>query len=54
MVTERRWIEPGLLPADLVGPYPADEMTAWRIAADAKNSRIEPRPGMTEPVVANG
>ena len=25
-------------------------MTAWRVADDAKNSRIEPHPGMAEPV----
>ena len=24
-------------------PYPAEEMTAWRVADDAKNSRIEPQ-----------
>ena len=54
MVTEGRWIEPGLLPADLLVSYPADEMTAWRVADDAKNSRSAPRPGMTEPVVPNG
>ena len=33
-------------------PYPAEEMTAWRVADDAKNSRIEPHPGMAEPVAA--
>ena len=46
----RRWIEPGPLPAELLVPYPAEEMTAWRVADDAKNSRIEPHPGMAEPV----
>ena len=54
MVTERRWIEPGLLLADLVAPYPAEEMIAWRVADDANNSRIEPHPGMAEPVVLHG
>ena len=42
----RRWIEPGPLPAELLVPYPAEEMTAWRLGDDAKNSRIEPHPGM--------
>ena len=44
----RRWIEPGPLPAELLAPYPAEEMTAWRVADDAKNSRIEPQPGMAD------
>ena len=48
----RRWIEPGPLPAELLVPYPAEEMTAWRVADDAKNSRIEPHPGMGQPVTA--
>ena len=46
----RRWIEPGPLPAELLVPYPAEEMTAWRVADDAKNSRIEPHAGMAESV----
>ena len=46
----RRWIEPGPLLAELLVPYPAEEMAAWRVADDAKNSRIEPHPGMVEPV----
>ena len=33
------------------GAYQAEEMTAWRVADDAKNSRIEPHPGMAEPTV---
>ena len=45
----RRWVEPGPLPADVLVPYPAEEMTAWRVGDDAKNSRIEPHPGMAEP-----
>ena len=48
----RRWIEPGPLPAELLVPYPAEEMSAWRVGDDAKNSRIEPHPGMAEPVLA--
>ena len=49
----RRWIEPGPLPAELLAPYPAEEMTAWRVADDAKNSRIEPHAGMAEPLRLN-
>ena len=46
----RRWLEPGPLPAELLVPYPAEEMQAWRVSDDAKSSRIEPHPGMAEPV----
>ena len=46
----RRWIDPGPLPADVLVPYTAEEMTAWRVTDDAKNSRIEPHAGMAEPV----
>ena len=42
----RRWIEPGPLPAELLVPYPAEEMQAWRVGDAAKNSRIEPHAGM--------
>ena len=46
----RAWMEPGPLPAELLAPFPAEEMTAWRVDDDAKSSRIEPRPGMAGPV----
>lgn len=46
----RTWIEPGPLPFELLQPYPADEMTAWRVIDNAKNSRITPRPAMAAPV----
>ena len=46
----RRWIEPGPLPAELLVPYPAAEMVAWRVGDAAKNSRIEPHPGMAAAV----
>jgi hypothetical protein len=46
----RRWLEPGPLPAELLVPYPAEPMTAWRVSNDAKNSRIDPHAGMAEPV----
>ena len=39
----RRWIEPGPLPAELLVPYPAEEMQAWRVATTprtAGSSRI--------------
>jgi putative SOS response-associated peptidase YedK len=46
----RQWLEPGPLRPELLRPYPAEEMTAWRVIDDAKNPRIEPHPGMAEPV----
>jgi putative SOS response-associated peptidase YedK len=46
----RRWVETGPLSAELLVPYPAEAMIAWRVGDDAKNSRIEPHPGMAEPV----
>ena len=46
----RRWVEPGPLPAELLMPYPAEAMTAWRASNDAKNSRIEPHAWRVEPV----
>jgi putative SOS response-associated peptidase YedK len=45
----RRWLEPGPLPQELLVPYPAEEMQAWRVSDDAKNGRIEPHPRMAEP-----
>jgi putative SOS response-associated peptidase YedK len=48
----REWLEPGPLPAELLVPYPAEEMQVWRVSDDAKSSRIEPHPGMAEPVAA--
>jgi hypothetical protein len=42
--------EAGPLGAELLVPYPAAPMTAWRVSDDAKNSRIEPHAGMAEPV----
>ena len=47
---ERRWLAPGPLPAELLVPYPADEMQAWRVSDDAKSSRVEPHAGMAEAV----
>ena len=46
----RRWLEPGPLPAELLVPHPAEEMQAWRVSDAAKSSRIEPHPGMAEPI----
>ena len=48
----RCWMEPGPLPAELLTPYPAEEMSAWRVSDAAKNSRIEPHAGMAEPMAA--
>jgi putative SOS response-associated peptidase YedK len=45
----RRWLEPEPPPAELLVPYPAKAMLAWRVGDDAKNSRIEPHPGMAGP-----
>lgn len=45
----RRWMEPGPLPIELLAPYFADEIAAWRVTDDAKNSRIQPHAGMAEP-----
>ena len=46
----RRWLEPGPLPAELLVPYSAEAMQAWRVGDGAKSSRIEPHAGMAEPV----
>ena len=46
----REWLEPGPLPAELLVPYPAEEMQAWRVGDDAKSSRIEPYARMAEPL----
>ena len=46
----RAWLEPGPLPAHLLAPFDAAAMTGWRVADDAKNSRIEPHPGMAQPI----
>ena len=44
----RRWLEPGPLPVDVLVPYPAEPMQAWRVSDAAKSSRIEPHAGMAE------
>ena len=49
-VAARRWLEPGPLPAELLVPYPAEAMTSWRVADEAKYSRIEPHPRLAEAV----
>jgi putative SOS response-associated peptidase YedK len=48
----RQWVEPGPLPPELLAPFPAEAMTAWRVGDDARNSRIEPYAGMAEPVAS--
>jgi hypothetical protein len=37
----RRWLEPVPLLAELLVPYPAEAMQAWRVGDDAKYSRIQ-------------
>ena len=34
----RAWLEPAPLPAELLVPFPAEQMTAWRVANDAKTA----------------
>src|SRR4051794_5531518 len=46
----RRWLKRGPLPTELLTPYLADAMTGWRAGDDARSSRIEPHPGMAEPI----
>jgi putative SOS response-associated peptidase YedK len=46
-----RWLEPGepaQLPVDLLRPYPAAGMTAWRVSSDVGNVRNN-RPELVEP-----
>jgi putative SOS response-associated peptidase YedK len=47
-----RWIapaDPAQLPVDLLRPYPADQMTAWRVGSDVGNVRNN-RSELIEPV----
>lgn len=44
------WLSIGQLPTHLLKPYAAEAMHGWRVADDAKNSRIEPYVGMSEPI----
>ena len=47
-----RWLEPGEpshLPVDLLRPFPADEMKAWRVGADVGNVRNN-RPELVEQI----
>jgi putative SOS response-associated peptidase YedK len=47
-----RWLEPGEpthLPVDLLRPYPAEEMKAWRVSSDVGNVRNN-NPGLIKPV----
>lgn len=46
----RRWLEASPLPAELLVPYPAEGMQAWRVGDDAKSSRSEPHQRMAEPL----
>ena len=47
-----RWLAPGdpaQLPVDLLRPYPAEEMKAWRVSSDVGNVRNN-RPELIEPI----
>lgn len=47
-----RWLAPGdaaLLPVDLLRPYPAKEMNAWKVSRDVGNTRNN-SPGLVVPV----
>jgi putative SOS response-associated peptidase YedK len=46
----RQWLEPGPLRPELLAPYPAEEMTGWRVSDNATSSRALPHPGMAERV----
>lgn len=48
----QRWLEPGEpshLPVDLLRPYPAEDMTAWKVSAAVGNVRNN-SPELVEPV----
>jgi len=45
-----RWMapaDPAKLPVDLLRPYPAEEMTAWKVSAAVGNVRYN-EPSLTE------
>jgi putative SOS response-associated peptidase YedK len=47
-----RWLEPGEpshLPVDLLKPYPAENMKAWKVKRDVGNVRNN-RPELVEPI----
>jgi putative SOS response-associated peptidase YedK len=47
-----RWLEPGeqtQLPVDMLRPYPAEEMKAWKVSSDVGNARNN-RPELVEAV----
>jgi putative SOS response-associated peptidase YedK len=47
-----RWMvpaDPAKLPVDLLRPYPAEEMRAWRVGNDVGNTRNN-KPSLCEPV----
>ena len=49
-----RWLapaEPSHLPVDLLRPYPAEEMKAWRVGSDVGNVRNN-RAELVEPIVS--
>jgi putative SOS response-associated peptidase YedK len=47
-----RWMapaDPAQLPVDLLRPFPADDMKAWRVSNDVGNVRNN-RPDLCEPI----
>ncbi len=47
-----RWMalaEPSHLPVDLLRPYPAEEMKAWKVSRDVGNVRNN-NPGLIAPI----
>ena len=45
-----RWLTPGDVPTDLLGPYPAERMQGWRVGPAARSSRSPDVPALIEPV----
>lgn len=50
--TYERWLTPGPVPVDLLGPYPANLMTGWRVGPAARSSRSPDSAALIEPVEA--
>jgi len=51
-----RWMastDPAHLPVDLLRPYPAEEMKAWKVGKAVGNTRNN-NPSLVEPLAENG
>ncbi len=44
------WLFADAFPGHLLGPYPAERMTGWRVTDEAKNPRRADHPGMIAPI----